>query len=1006
MTRLSKFKYAAAPLALGLALISAPSFAQDADDGAEDASDKPIVVTGSLVKRPNEDSAAPVTVVGADDFKGQGATKVEDLFNQLPQIIATQSSGVSNGADGTATVDLRGLGVSRTLVLIDGKRLMPGGIGGGAGADLNFIPSALISSVEILTGGASTTYGADAVSGVVNFKMNREFQGVRLDGQYSMYQHNNNNDIRSVVNNRFSAPTGSTINGGAYDVTLAIGSSLADDRGNIVAYAGIRSETKITQDKYDYSICTLNPSGGATGGVTDFACGGSGTPAVTRIGGISAANAALAGIPVVLNSSGANTATYTISGTGARLYSGLADAFNFAPANYFRRPSTRYTAGVFADYEISEAFNPYLDAMFTDYSTDAQIAPSGAFFGPRTVNCDNPFLTTGNPTVGRAICGAALGTATTATALIGKRNVEGGNRFNDIGYNQFRITTGMKGDISDNWSYDVHAQFGQIKVANTYRNDVSSARINDALLVGGTLANPVCLSGNPSCVPYNVFQVGGVTQAAANYIGIPLVITGTTKETIVNGTMFGDLGFSMPWAEDAVAVAFGAEWRKEELETQPDLSYINGDGAGQGGPTLPIDGAYSVRDVFAEVAIPLVQDKSFFNDLSLELGFRNSSYSVRGKSDSNSENTWKIGLNWEPIDMLKIRGSINRAVRSPNIGELFISPQIGLFAGTDPCAGSAVAGLVNGFTAAQCARTGVTAAQFGNILPNTAQQYNQLGSGFIDLTPEKADSWTVGVVLTPNRNISLSVDYYDIKVKNAIGAIGGQLILNQCIATNDPFFCGRINRSTVAGAQGSLWLDESGYVDNETTNTGSLGAKGVDVNLDVRQPIGENTLSLSLVGTYTKEQTFQPLTGGFSYSCAGFYGLTCGNPVPKWKHTARLKFSTANDYAFTLGWRYVGGVTVDYLSKDSDLNGLAPGVAPTFTGFADEKLKAENYFDLLFSVPLKDTVGFRLGINNILDNDPQIVSQANLGGFGNGNVFPGTYDHLGRYIFVGLTADF
>ena len=209
MTRLSNFKNTVAPLALGLALISAPSFAHDAEDGAED-SDKPIVVTGSLVKRPNEDSAAPVTVVGGDDFKGQGATKVEDLFNSLPQVIATQSSGVSNGADGTATVDLRGLGVSRTLVLIDGKRLMPGGIGGGAGADLNFIPSALISSVEILTGGASSTYGADAVSGVVNFKMNREFQGVRLDGQYSMYQHNNNNEVRSIVNNRFSAPEGST----------------------------------------------------------------------------------------------------------------------------------------------------------------------------------------------------------------------------------------------------------------------------------------------------------------------------------------------------------------------------------------------------------------------------------------------------------------------------------------------------------------------------------------------------------------------------------------------------------------------------------------------------------------------------------------------------------------------------------------------------------------------------------------------------------------------------
>jgi iron complex outermembrane recepter protein len=1022
MTRLGNFKYTAAPVALALALISTPSFAQDAEEGAE-AADKPIVVTGSLVKRPNEDSAAPVTVVGGDDFKGTGATKVEDLLNSLPQVIATQSSGVSNGADGTATIDLRGLGVSRTLVLVDGKRLMPGGIGGGAGADLNFIPSALISSVEILTGGASSTYGADAVSGVVNFKMNREFQGVRLDGQYSMYQHNNNNEIRNVVNRRFSAPEGSTINGSAYDVTLAIGSSLADDRGNIVAYAGLRTETAISQDSYDYSICTLNPSGLNTGGIDDFACGGSGTPAATRIGGISAANAALAGIP-------AAGGGYTLTGANGLIpYSGLRDGYNFAPLNYYRRPSTRYSAGVFADYEISPAFNPYLDVMFMDYSTKAQIAPSGAFYGaPRTVNCNNPFLTAGNVTAGRAICGAALGTTATASFLLGKRNVEGGPRFNDIGFNQFRTTVGMKGDISDNWSYDVSAQFGQISVANTYRNDVSDARIDDALLVGGTLANPVCLSGNPSCVPYNPFVTGGVTQAAAASIGIPLVITGKTKETIVNGTLSGDLGFASPFAEDNIGVAFGGEWRKEQLATQPDLSYINGDGAGQGGPTLPIEGSYSVRDVFAEMLIPLIQDKSFFQDLSVELGFRNSSYKVRGNPGSNSENTWKIAGNWKPFEMLKIRGSVNRAVRSPNIGELFLNQSIGLFAGTDRCAGPALtngAGTearVNGssagpnnpqsyaaaFNAAQCARTGLTAAQFGNLEGNFgAQQYNQISGGNLGLTPEKADSWTAGFVLTPNRNISLSVDYYDINIKNAVGGIGAQVIIDQCLATGDPFFCGKITRSpaSTGAAAGSLWLGEAGFVDNRTTNTGSAKASGVDVNFEAKLPIGENSLTASMIGAYTKSQTFQPLTGGFSYNCAGFYGLTCNNPTPKWKHSAKLRFATANDFAATVTWRYVGGVKLDTTSSDVDLNGVAEGPVD-LTGNADERLKAENYFDLLFSIPLKDTIGFRLGINNILDNDPPVVSQASLGGFGNGNVFPGTYDHLGRYMFVGITADF
>ncbi len=984
----SRFSASVATAALGLALIANPAQAQDA--AAEEDAGEAIVVTGSRIARPNAESASPVTVVSADDIKETGSTKIEDLTNSLPQVFAGQASGVSNGADGTATIDLRGLGPSRTVVLVDGRRLMPGGIGGGAGADLNFIPSALVSSVELLTGGASATYGADAVAGVVNFKMNRKFEGVRLDGQYGFYQHNNNNGISSVVNQRFTSPEGGTVHGGAFDVSIAVGTGVSEGRGNVVAYAGYRKDSAIAQDGYDYSICTLNPDAANVG----FACGGSGTPAQTRLGGISAANAALAGIPAA--------GSYTLTGTSSLIpYSALRDAYNFAPLNYFRRPSSRYIAGAFAEYEINDSFKPYMDVMFMDYSTKAQIAPSGAFFGPRTVNCDNPFLTTGNVTAGRAICGAALGTAATSTVLIGKRNVEGGPRFNDIGFNQFRTVVGMKGDISDAWNYDVSAQIGKIKVANTYRNDVSSARIDEALLVTGTLANPVCSSGNPTCVPYNVFSNGGVTQAAASYIGIPLVITGTTKEVVVGGAVTGDLGkmgMTSPFADEGIKVVFGAEYRKESLATQPDLSYINGDGAGQGGPTLPIAGGYTVRDVFTEASVPLVADKAFFNDLSLELGYRHSSYKVPGAAQQNSADTWKIAGNWSPVEDIKFRASRNRAVRSPNIGELFLNQSIGLFAGTDPCVGTTPTA-----TLAQCQRTGVTAAQYGTLTPNTAQQYNQLSGGNLNLNPEKADTWSAGVVLQPRMvsGLTFSVDYYNIKVKNAVGGIGAQVILNQCVATGDPFFCGKITRVPGAGpAAGSLWLDESGFVDNRTTNTGSLKTSGVDINGDYRTNIGNNKLRWQFVGTYLDKYVFQPLTNGFSYDCAGFYGITCGNPNPTFRFNTNLKFTTASDFAVTLRWRHLGKVTVDTLSTDVDL--ASPGAAPTI----DEKLPAANYFDLLFALPVRDNATFRIGINNVFDKDPPLVSQASLGGFGNGNVFPGTYDQLGRYIFVNLTADF
>ncbi len=1001
-SNLSALKISAAPLVLGLALMSAPVYAQDAaEDEATEEAQAPIVVTGSRIARPNLESAAPVTVVSAEDFKGTGSAKVEDLINNLPQVVATQSSGVSNGSDGTATVSLRALGTNRTLVLIDGRRLAPAGIGGGSAADLNFIPSALISSVEVLTGGASATYGADAVAGVVNFKMNRTFEGVRLDGQYSFYQHDNGNDVAQAANiARFgSTPNGNTVGGGAFDVTLALGTGIGD-RGNIVAYAGYRRDSKITQAERDFSACTLNPSGAG------FACGGSGTPERTRIGGFTAANAALAGLPA---SSGGYTLT---AGNTLIPYSALRDGYNFGPLNYYRRPSNRFTAGVFAEYEINENFKPYIDAMFMDYSTKAQIAPSGAFFAQRNVNCDNPYLLA-NPQIATAACGAAINTPTQVQVLIGKRNTEGGPRFNDIGFNQFRIVTGMKGDITENWGYDVSAQFGKVNFGNVYRNDVSESRIQEALLATGTLANPVCTSGNASCVPYNLFNAGGVTQAAAGYIGIPLVITGATKQTVVSGTINGDLGISL-FSDETIKAVFGAEWRKEQLQTQPDQSYINGDGAGQGGPTLPIDGSYSVRDFFSEVVVPIVADKPFFQDLSLELGFRNSSYKIEGRPGSNSSNTFKIAGNWQPIDQFKLRGSLNRAVRSPNVGELFLRPQIGLFSGSDPCVGGltvgsdgvsrtgGTTGTNQGFTLAQCQRTGVTAAQFGNLLPNTAEQYNALASGNLNVTPEKADTFTAGAVLTPFSGMTLSVDYFNIKVKNAITAIGGNIIVNQCAKTGNPFVCSKVNRAPASAglAAGSLWLDESGFVDDQTVNTGSIKTAGIDVNFDWRVPVGENRLNLQFVGTYLDNYTFQPITNDFDYNCAGFYGTTCGNPLPKWRHNAKIKFTTADDFGITLGWRFLDSVKADTTSADVDL--AAPGAVP----LTDEVLGKRSFIDLLFSVPIKDTITFRLGINNIFDTDPPLVSQAALGGFGNGNVFPGTYDYLGRYIFANFTADF
>ena len=376
---------------------------------------------------------------------------------------------------------------------------------------------------------------------------------------------------------------------------------------------------------------------------------------------------------------------------------------------------------------------------------------------------------------------------------------------------------------------------------------------------------------------------------------------------------------------------------------------------------------------------------------------------MRGATKQNSADTYKIAGSWSPVADITFRASLNRAVRSPNIGELFLNQSIGLFSGDDPCAGPAAGGLVNGNTAAQCARTGVTAAQFGNITTNSAQQYNQLGGGNLNLNPEKSDSYSFGVVLNPKSFLSgllISADYYHIKVKDAVGTIGAQVIINQCLTGGDPFFCSKINRVPGTGpAAGSLWLDEAGFVNNQTTNTGSLQTSGVDVNADYRTTLGENKIRWQFVGTWLESLKAQPITNGFDYDCAGYYGITCGNPNPEYRFTTNIKLTTASDFGFTVRWRYLAPVKLDLLSPDVDLAGT-PATS------RDNRIKPYNYFDLLFSLPIKDTATLRIGVNNIFDVDPPIISQSSLGGFGNGNTFPGTYDHLGRFAFVNLTADF
>jgi outer membrane receptor protein involved in Fe transport len=1019
--------------------IAAPAYAQDqaanqgtasgpveganpsvSSEGEDVQQPRDIVITGSRIPQPNLESASPVTVVSAQEVKASGTTRIEDLVNQLPQTFAGQGGFVSNGSSGTATLNLRGLGSERTLVLVNGRRLLPGDPFSSA-ADVNFIPAALVERVDVLTGGASSVYGSDAVAGVVNFIMDTDFEGIRLDTQYSFFNHDNNtrDSVRTALRARnFPFPGGTVADGGAIDATLVMGAGFDDGRGHVTAYAGYRQIDPVRQSRRDYSACSLTARtaaaiaiGPGAGGTSEFTCGGSATSANGTIF--------------------TNFETLQI-GPNRTLIPG-STPFNFAPTNYYQRPDERYVLGAFADYEISSALRPYMEVMFMDDRTVAQIAPSGVFFNNQglSINCDNPLLSAQQ----RAILCAPnnlvrpaddpnTGVDESATgpiafidqngqpyfrgvAYIGRRNVEGGPRRDDLQHTDFRIVTGLRGDLSDVWSYDAYYQYGRVNFAETYENDFSVTRVSRALdVVAGPGGTPVCrsvLTGvDANCVPYNVFELNKVTPEALAYVQIPGFQRGINEETVANAVITGNLGsygMKFPWADQGVGLAAGVEYRREAVDLRTDVAFQTGDLAGQGAPTLPIKGDFDVKEAFGEVSIPIVTD-SFIHNFTVAAGYRYSDYSVG--QNSFSTDTYKFEAEFAPIRDIRFRGSYNRAVRAPNIQDLFATQRVALNGSSDPCEGILGDRLPNGQlnvandpsrSASDCARTGVTSGQYGNIPINPAQQFNGLIGGNPNLIPETATTKTAGIVFQPTflRGFSATVDFFDIKIDDTIQQIGQDTIIDTCLNTGNPTFCSLIQRD----ARGSLFLGSNGFVRDLTQNIGGLSTRGVDVAASYNREIGAfGTVGLSFIGTYLDELiTDNGVTD--PYDCTGLYGNQCGTPNPEWRHVARVNFRTPDGIGASFRWRHYGAVRQDTL----ELGGA--------TQPANARIPAQNYLDATLTFNIGDHYSFRLGANNILDRDPPLVgAQACPAGFCNGNTYPQVYDALGRYIFAGVTLDF
>jgi outer membrane receptor protein involved in Fe transport len=1020
-------------LAAAIAFTAVPAFAQQTPVAApeSDAALTEIIVTGSRIAAPNEVSTSPIQVLSSKYIDVSGKSDLSDLLMQLPQNfnnslgqdLGNTTTGLTT-AGGVATADLRGLGPNRTLVLVDGRRLgqgTPYTFVQQPAPDLDQIPAGLVERVEVVTGGASAAYGSDAIAGVVNFIMKRNFEGFQVDGNLAAYQHDNNDAFVQNLARQFgiTPPTGSITDGRQRSFDVLMGTNFADGKGNITAFLSYRHQDPVASSDRDFGSCQLNPTLSATTGhVNGVACGGS------------------ANSNFFSPESGPNQGTaYSVFGTNfvpnGSVLTNPPASFNSQPFIYLSREDDRYNAAFLAHDDITDYFQPYAEFYFMDDRTHQQIAPSALFrdlnpldplSGNYNVNCNNPLLSAQEQSIlctpaqiAAANAAPAAGCAFTQTPTgpvmspncvnvrIGRRNVEGGGRISDYEHQNFRPVFGIKGYFADAWSYDVYGQYYYTSFFNSNQKYQSFQAIDNALQVNGTAAAPTCVSG-PPCVPYNIFADGGVTPAQLNY----LYLTGTgagnstlrTLHAEVTGKL-GDYGITSPLATEGLGLNLGFEHRNEHEFFQPDSAEQSGLLSGFGSAAVPIDNSISVAEEFAELRAPLVQDKPFAKELLFDTGFRHSDYMYAG-SPSTITNTYKFEVQYAPIEDYRLRLSYDKAIRAPSAVELY-NPQLvgGIQFGNDPCAPPIT------YTLTQCERTGVTAAQYnsGSVPQGAAGQLSQLAGGNPNLKPEQAETYTIGVNFAPRQipHFTGSIDYFHIAVRDEITTLPAAIILQDCANTGNPVYCSQIVRSFNTGGLTGASIASGGYFIQTDVNIGAVLESGIDLQLNYKfdLPPGFGSIAAELNGSYLQHLESTPYVGAHTYDCAGLFGFTCQTINPRWHHIFRTTWETPWGVSASATWRFIGSVSQDNNTNDPTLHFSSPnGVYDDFNA----KIPSFSYLDLEATWQVNRVLQLRAGANNVLDKDPPIINNIIVQG-GGANTYD-AYDLFGRQVFVAFTAKF
>jgi outer membrane receptor protein involved in Fe transport len=1040
--------------------VATPAYAQDEptpaataagqDQDQADQGGQNVEVTGTRIRRPNIESNVPIVSVTADEI-ADGDPSVGDALNDLPSLRSTFSQANSVrfiGTTGLNILDLRGLGTSRTLVLVNGRRHITASPGDYL-VDINTIPSDLIERIDVITGGSSAVYGSDAVAGVVNFVMRRDYDGIRLRGQGGISQQGD----RAIE-----------------FISLTAGRNFADDRANIAInleyvnaealYFGDRPELTGAYD----GRCQFN-AWERTGGEPQS---GDGVPdqqlfcnvrnnAISDGGTLSAnINAATCTNPAILDPVNAALASRCINpGTS----SGQPRTFRWADNGSFQEdvpcldfrpfgsgnviscpnsavPGTtlrnsgqivpgldRYTANVLFHFDVSEAFRPFFEGKYVHIFSRQQGQPSfiqssfAAFFvgalipNNNGIVCDNAYLSDAQlaqvQAIGYCPNGRTVNLANPTTVAggvlpVGRFNTDFGGRSELVTRDTYRFVGGIQGDFNEDWNYEISFNYGHVDIHQDELNDLIAFDLNgnaDGFLLAADAVfnaagqivcrvNQVAVT-RPDCVPINLFGNGQPTQAALDFINTTSFVDQEASEYNIVAYVNGDLSQLFELPGGPVRFVLGAEYRRETAFLTADpLSAAGGTFFNAFADFDPP--ALEVKEAFGEVEIPLLRDLPFAQELTLTAAARYSDYNDAGGS-AGSTFSYNINGTWAPVRDIRFRANYSKSVRVPTLSDLFTVASQNFAFLADPCD---VLNIGNGNQAnrpANCAADGVPVGFVNTLARSQSTGFFSQGNPF--LTEEVGKSLTIGTVITPRwiPGLSLTVDYYRIRVDNLIAVLGAQTILNQCYDLPRPNqFCTLLFPRNPDSTFTNPALISGGV------NFAQFKADGVDIELSYRRTFENgHRLNFRAIATYVirRDNFTDPVNPDFRDRVLGELG------DPQWSANVNINYGIG---PWDLRWsiNYIGRQTIGAYENYYGIDGR-PAQNADLT--AERWYPDQLYNAVRISYRVNERFQFYSGIDNIFDVNPTILRNT----FGSTGTGAGTaWDYIGRYFYAGAIVDF